>query len=81
MLAHYQRLAVIDTGAYDLPAFLEEADTIAQALGLERKVVAGSLGYLKKLLTGPWDEGFVRIDPGETITLEHLNESRQEEAI
>lgn len=72
ILAHYGQLAVIDTGAYDYQGFLDEATTIASSLGLERQPAAGTLRYLKKLITGPWDEEFVVIEPGNTVTLEHL---------
>ncbi|MCL6477275.1 MAG: hypothetical protein K6T65_02545 [Peptococcaceae bacterium] len=40
-----------------------------------RIVTSGSSGlhrYLKKLLTGPWDDEFVVIEPGTNIALEHL---------
>ncbi len=72
MLAHYGRLAVVETGAYDLPAFVERTRPIAEALKLEHAVVPGSLLFLGKLLTGPWDEDFVSISPGETVTIERV---------
>lgn len=72
MLAHYRRLAVIDTGAYEVPEFLETTEKIAETLKLTHQVIPGSTRYLKKLLTGPWDDEFVIIDTGITVILEHL---------
>ena len=72
MLAHYGRLAVVETGAYDLPAFVERTRLIAEALKLEHAVVPGSLRFLGKLLTGPWDEEFLSLAPGETVTVERI---------
>ncbi len=72
MLRHYQRLGVIDTGAYDLGSFLERVRNIGEALALKPQVIPGTLDYLKKLLTGPWDEDFIIINPGETVTVEHI---------
>jgi Protein of unknown function (DUF1638) len=72
MLRHYQRLGVIDTGAYDLGGFLEQARDIGEALALKPQVIPGTLEYLKKLLTGPWDEDFIIIHPGETVTVNHI---------
>lgn len=72
MLAGYQKLAVIDTGGYSLKGFLGKSAGVAEALGLKHQVVPGTLRYLKKLLTGPWDDEFVVIEPGETVTLQEL---------
>lgn len=72
ILQHYKRLGVIETGAYELENFLEKTRNIANDLKLDHHVIPGTLRYLKKLLTGPWDEEFVVIEPGETITLEHV---------
>ncbi|MBK8595397.1 MAG: DUF1638 domain-containing protein [Holophagales bacterium] len=72
MLAHYGRLAVVETGAYDLPSFVERTRPIAEALKLDHAVVPGSLRFLGKLLTGPWDEEFLSLAPGETVTVERI---------
>lgn len=71
MLQHYKRLGIVETGAYDLDKFLEKTRLIAGDLKLEHQVIPGDLSYLKKLLTGPWDEDFVVIKPKEMITLNH----------
>ena len=72
MLAHYGRLAVVETGAFDLPAFVERTGPIAETLQLDHAVVPGTLQFLCKLLTGPWDEGFLSFAPGETVTVERI---------
>ncbi|MGD0230459.1 MAG: DUF1638 domain-containing protein [Syntrophorhabdales bacterium] len=72
MLRHYQRLAVIDTGAYDAAAVLERAADIGSELGLTPCMIGGTIRYIKKLLTGPWDRDFIVIPPGETITIKHI---------
>jgi hypothetical protein len=72
MLRHYQRLGIIDTGAYDLESFLKRAQEIAEELALTPQVIKGTLDYIKRLLTGPWDDDFVTIRPGETVTMEHI---------
>ena len=72
MLAHYGRLAVVETGAYDLPAFVERTRPIAEALKLAHAVVPGTLRLLSKLMTGPWDEEFASFAPGETVTVERV---------
>jgi hypothetical protein len=72
LLKHYERLGIIETGAYRLDSILETTRVIAEALKLKHEVIPGTLDYFKKLLKGPWDEDFVIIEPGETITLAHI---------
>jgi hypothetical protein len=73
MLAHYKFLGLIDTGAYDLPEIIPEATEISKELKLELLILQGTVGYLKRLLTGPWDDDrFIIIPPSTTIELEHL---------
>lgn len=72
ILEHYERLGIIETGAYGLEDFLENTRTIAETLKLKHHVIPGTLQYIKKLLTGPWDDDFVTINPGEAVALEHI---------
>jgi hypothetical protein len=72
MLRHYKRLGIVDTGAYDLEDFLKKTEAIADELKLKHEVIPGTLTFLKKLLTGPWDEDFIIINPGEAIKMEHI---------
>ncbi len=72
MLRHYKRLGIVDTGAYDLEDFLKKTESIADELKLKHEVIPGTLTFLKKLLTGPWDDDFVIINPGESVKMEHF---------
>jgi hypothetical protein len=72
ILQHYKRLGVIETSAFELESFLERTQQIAKDLNLKQEVIPGTLRYIKKLLTGPWDEEFILINPNEVITLEHI---------
>ncbi|AOT70996.1 DUF1638 domain-containing protein [Geosporobacter ferrireducens] len=72
LLQHYKRLGVIETGSYELAEFLEKARLIADDLQLCYQVIPGTLTYMKKLLTGPWDEDFSIIQSGETVTFNHI---------
>jgi len=79
MLQHYKRLGVIETNAFNMEDFLEKTRQIAEDLKLKQEVIPGTLSYIKKLLTGPWDEDFILINPNETITLEHIYSIAAEE--
>lgn len=68
----YKRLGIIETGAYELSDVLSEAETMATDLNLVYQIIPGTTDYIKKLLTGPWDDDFITIYPGETVTIEHI---------
>jgi hypothetical protein len=73
MLAHYEFLGLIDTGAYELDATLPLVKEIAATLNLKTCVLPGSDLYLKRLLSGPWNEDDFVIVPRHTrIELFHL---------
>lgn len=73
MLEHYRRLVLIDTGAYPLDdACLAKSYEIAEMMGLKHQVVKGSIGMLKQLLTGPWDENFIVLEPGEKLSMDYF---------
>jgi hypothetical protein len=72
MLGSYKRLGVVDTGAYDVEAFIVRAKTMARDLRLKSHLIPGTLTYIEKLLTGPYDDDFLIIKPGETITDQQL---------
>jgi hypothetical protein len=75
ILKHYERLGVIETGAYGLEDFLKKTEVISKDLKLKHEVIPGTLNYLKKLLTGPWDDDdFITIEPEETVTMKHIYE-------
>jgi hypothetical protein len=68
----YQRISLIDTGAYDLAGSQPETEALAGDLRLEHTVVPGSVQLLERLFAGPWDSEIVVIPPGKVITLWHL---------
>ncbi|WP_411681025.1 DUF1638 domain-containing protein [Clostridium thailandense] len=72
ILGHYKRLGIIKTSVCNTAEFLEKTQQIANDLNLKQEIIDGTLSYIKKLLTGPWDEEFVTVGPNETIALEHI---------
>ena len=68
LLAHYTRLALVDTGRYDLAAYREFGRERAARFGLAYEEIAGTTALVDALLTGPWDERFVVVPPGEEVT-------------
>ncbi len=69
---HYKRIGLIDTGEFPLAELMAKAKIHADFLQLKCEVIPGTLDYLRKFLTGPWDQDFIVIHPGETIAMEHL---------
>ena len=72
LMGNYKRLALINTGQYELERFQEYASRTAEQFGLRYEEIEGSNALIKKMLLGPWDEEFVVIQPGETFQLEHF---------
>lgn len=72
MLANYQRIMMIDTGAYPLGNIQAKTIDFAQKLELEHEVAAGSLRLLHKLLIGPWDEEFLIVEPNREIAFQDI---------
>ncbi len=68
MLNNYSRLAYIDTGCKDRERYRRDARQIASQFNLRFEELAGSNALIKKMLTGSWDEDFVVIEPGHTVT-------------
>lgn len=74
---HYKRIGLIDTGEFPLAELMAKAQVHADFLQLTCEVIPGTLAYLRKFLTGPWDQDFIIINPGETIVMEHLFGKRE----
>lgn len=68
MLKHYTRLVYIDTGHGDKRPYIDYARKTADQFNLRFEELRGSNDLILKLLTGPWDEEFLVVPPGETIT-------------
>ena len=72
MLGNYKRLALINTGQYELENYREYARRTAERFGLRYEEIEGSDALVKKTLFGPWDDEFVVLEPGEIFTLEQF---------
>jgi hypothetical protein len=72
MLKNYTRVAYIDTGHQDKERDLEYARNMAQEFGLRFEKIPGSKALIKQMVFGPWDDRFVVVGPGETITFMHF---------
>jgi hypothetical protein len=68
MLKHYTRLVYIDTGRSGRQAYVDYARKTADKFGLRFEEIRGSNELVLKLLTGPWDEDYLVVAPGKTIT-------------
>jgi hypothetical protein len=68
MLKHYTRLVYIDTGHADKQPYVEYARKTADQFSLRFEELRGSNDLILRLLTGPWDEEFLVVPPGQTIT-------------
>jgi hypothetical protein len=68
LLAHYTRLALVNTGRYDLAAYRDFARSRAARFDLAYEEIAGATALVDALLSGPWDDRFVVVPPGDEIT-------------
>jgi hypothetical protein len=72
MLVNYKRLALINTGQYELEHYREYARHTAERFNLRYEEIPGSDALIQKMIFGPWEEGFVVVAPGEDIRYEHF---------
>ena len=68
LLKNYTRLAFINTGNHEIERFRATSKKIAQEFDLNFEEIEGSPSLIKKLIFGPWDEEFVVVQPGQTLT-------------
>lgn len=68
MLQNYTRLALINSGQYELERYRSIARRMAEQLNLQYEEIQGSNIFIKKMLYGPWDDDFVIAKPGDTIS-------------
>ncbi|MEL7654987.1 MAG: DUF1638 domain-containing protein [Bacillota bacterium] len=73
MLAHYQYLTLINTGAYPMDQYTEIAKEAAQKLDLGLSFQEGSIQLLVNLFKGIWDSDFLVIPPNTEVTLDHFS--------
>ena len=68
ILAHYRRVALVDTGTYDLAAYDTYLRTVSEFYDLPLEVLPGSLRLLEKLVDGgPYDDEFITVAPGDVL--------------
>ena len=67
-LRHYTRLALMDTGQYELDRYRAHTRATAERFGLRYEEIQGSTALIEKMVTGPWDGEFVVVPPGRSIT-------------
>jgi hypothetical protein len=75
MLKHYTRLALINTGQYDMERYRAYSRETAARLDLRYEEIPGSNALIRRMLYGPWDGDFVIARPGESIPLEGFLET------
>ena len=69
MFRNYSMIALLDTGLCPIEAAQKKSQEIADALGLQLRVVPATLNYLRALVFGPWPKDrFVVLEPGESLS-------------
>lgn len=66
-LENYTRVAIIDTGSYDLTKAEEYVRTVSEFYGLPVLRLVGSLRLLEKLVRGPHDDEFIIVERGDVL--------------
>ena len=80
MLRNYKRLAFINTGQYEIERYQAYAQKTADQFGLRYEEIDGSPALIKKLVFGPWNEEFVVVAPGQTVSYEDFTPSASSNA-
>ena len=70
MMANYKRLALINTGLYEMDRYRAYARALAERFGLRYEELEGSTALVEKMVHGPWDDDFVVAEPGEALRYE-----------
>ena len=66
-IRNYTRLALINTGNYDLEKYRKYARKVAEFFGLTFEEIPGANVLIRKLIAGDWDEDFVIVEPGGRV--------------
>ncbi len=75
LLKNYTRLALINTGQYEIEKYREYSKKTAKAFDLRFEEIEGSSALISKMLSGPWDDEFVVIPPGESVKYQQFTRS------
>ena len=68
ILKNYTRLAFISTGSNELEGYRERAQSMAERFGLCYEELQGSDVIIRNMLYGPWNDEFVIVPPGRTVS-------------
>jgi hypothetical protein len=68
MLKNYKRLAYINTGMYEIERFRDYAHKTSEKFELRFEEIEGSPALVRKMVFGPWDDEFVVVPQGETVS-------------
>jgi hypothetical protein len=69
---HYRRLAFVATPVPQAGQWMERARQIARARGWTFEQLPGDLGWLRRLVSGEWDDReFLTLNPGQRVALRH----------
>jgi hypothetical protein len=70
LLGSYHSMSVIDTGAYPVDEIWAESLELADKLKLTHGAEQGSVDWIRQLITGPWDENFLRFGAHENVHID-----------
>jgi hypothetical protein len=69
LLKHYTRVALVDTGRYDLAPYRARVTEFAERFDLAVEDLPGTTRILDALVAGDWGDDFVIAPPGHELTL------------
>jgi len=72
MFQNYQKVRVLDTGAFDPDEVIEKTEEIANEFELKHELVKGTLDIIYRAFNKEWDKGFVIKEAGEKITYQDV---------
>ena len=68
MYEHYDTMAFLETGLYDIDALMNQLRFIAEMCEMEQRRAPATLSYVERLVIGPWDDDlFVHVPPHSQI--------------
>lgn len=65
---NYKKITMLDTDSYPISPVEDNIGQAAEILHLDTSVAKTECNILKKLFRGEWDEDFIVLSPGETVT-------------
>ena len=69
-LKNYTRIALVESELGMGEAHRKHAQENARFLSLKYEEIKGSLDFFRRIVEGPWDKDFVRLNPGEEAAQE-----------